>query len=124
MRNSPVEMSLNRKMKCQWECPYIVVARKDSGAYILANMSGKVFKDKVAAFRVIPYFAQHAIKSPEKLDEVLDQSPENIKKLLDKSDNENEDRVEKEIYDEEPLRSDSKQDEDDAEDWWGDTLWP
>jgi hypothetical protein len=124
MRNSPVEMSLNRKMKRRWEGPYIVIARKSGGAYILADMSGKVFKDKVAAFRVIPYFARRAIKSPETLDAALDQSPENIRKLMEKSDDEGEDHIEKEIYDEEPLRSDAEEDEDDAEAWWEDTLWP
>ena len=125
VRNSPVEMSLNKKMRRRWEGPYIVVTRKQGGAYILADMSGRVSKDKIAAFRVIPYFARRQIKIPENITDILDQSSESLKVLIEKPDDAEEDRIERLMYDEangeeaEPLEW-----EGDEERWWDDTVWP
>ena len=88
-------------------------------------MSGKVSKDKIAAFRVIPYFARRQIKVPENITDILDQSAESLKILVDMTDNVEEDRIERLMYDEangeeaEPLEWDG-----DEERWWDDTVWP
>ncbi len=87
MRNSPIESSLNKKMLARWMGPYIVIARKDGGAYIVAEMDGSLLKDKVAAFRLIPYFARRHIKLPDNVEDVIDQTKENLKMLVDMPDN-------------------------------------
>jgi hypothetical protein len=122
LRNSPVEMSLNRKMRRRWEGPYLVVFRKKGGAYILADMSGHVLKDKVAAFRVIPYFARRNLKIPENITEILDQSEESLKAIISKPDDENEDRLERLIYNEEDREEEQVEDVDSGEEenWWND----
>ena len=63
------------------------IARKDGGAYIVAEMDGSLLKDKVDAFRLIPYFARRHIKLPENIEDVIDQTKENLKMLVDMPDN-------------------------------------
>jgi hypothetical protein len=86
MRNSGIESSLNRKMLPRWNGPYIVIARKAGGAYLVAEMDGSVLKDKIAAFRLIPYFARRQLALPEDLDSIIDQTRENLKKMLEAPD--------------------------------------
>ena len=86
MRNSGIESSLNRKMLARWNGPYIVIARKSGGAYLVAEMDGSVLKDKVAAFRLIPYFARRQLKLPRDLDSIIDQTRENLQKMLEAPD--------------------------------------
>ncbi len=74
-------------MLARWMGPYIVIARKDGGAYIVAELDGSLLKDKVAAFRLIPYFARRHIKLPDNIEDVIDQTKENLKMLVDMPDN-------------------------------------
>ncbi len=124
VRNSPVEMSLNRKMRRRWEGPFIVITRKAGGAYILADMSGKVYKDKIAAFRVIPYFARRHIQVPENITEILDQNKEDLDALANAPDNEEADKLERLVYNENDRDPQIIDWDDDEERWWDDDIWP
>ncbi|KIM35098.1 hypothetical protein M413DRAFT_48089, partial [Hebeloma cylindrosporum] len=59
----------------------IIVARRKGGAYIVAEMDGSVWQQKVAAFRIIPYFAQRSLTLPENIHKILDQDEETLKKI-------------------------------------------
>ena len=116
MRNSTIESSLNKKMLARWMGPYIVIARKDGGAYIVAEMDGSLLKDKVAAFRLIPYFARRHIKLPENIEDVIDQTKENLKMLVDMPDNDEPAIPIDFIFDEKGVESGSEEiDEEDEE---------
>ena len=58
-------------MHARYLGPLVVVSRNKGGAYIICELNGSVFDRPIAAFRVIPYFAQKAIKLPD-LSDFLD----------------------------------------------------
>jgi hypothetical protein len=62
VRNSRVEMSLDRKAKPRWLGPMIVVRKTTGGSYILAELDGTVSKLRFAAFRVVPYHARKMLE--------------------------------------------------------------
>jgi len=62
VRNSRVEMSLNRKAKPRWFGPMIVVRRTEGGSYILAKLDDTVSKLSFAGFRVGPYHARKTLR--------------------------------------------------------------
>jgi hypothetical protein len=64
VRNSAVEMELNRKSKPRYLGPMIVVRRTEKGAYVLAEIDGAVAKSSYAAFRVVPYRARKMCSGP------------------------------------------------------------
>lgn len=76
VRNTAIEKSLNRKMRARYLPPCIVIARNKGGAYIIAELDGSVFDRPIAAFRVIPYFAQMKLALPPPLDSLIDISRE------------------------------------------------
>jgi hypothetical protein len=54
----------------------------EGGSYIITEMDGLIMQDKIAAFRVIPYFTRRHIDLPNNLQEILDQSKEAIDDLV------------------------------------------
>jgi len=87
MRNTAIESSLNSKMKARYLGPMIVVARNRGGAYILAEMDGSVYQSKVAAFRVVPYYARKAISLKDIPGFGFDVTEAQIKDLEESEDN-------------------------------------
>ena len=60
VRNSAIELELNRKTKPRYLGPYQVVRAHDGGrSYVLAELDGTIWNKYVAAFRIIPYISRH-----------------------------------------------------------------
>ena len=94
IQNTAIEKSLNRKMRARYICPLIVISRNKGSAYIISELNGSVFDHPIAAFRVIPYFAQQCIDVLP-LDELINITSCQLHKLketmLSDSDDEDED---------------------------------
>ena len=81
VRNTAIESSLDKKMKPRYMGPMIVVKRNRGGSYILADMNGAVWHQKVARFRVVPYFAREKIELPGGILEVIDCDQETLDRI-------------------------------------------
>ena len=58
VRNTGIEKALDRKCKPRYLGPYQVVRRTQGGAYVLRELDGAIWLQKVAAFRLLPYIAR------------------------------------------------------------------
>ena len=81
VRNTAIESSLDKKMKPRYMGPMFVVRENKGGSYILAELTGAVWHQKVAKFRVIPYFARKRIDLPENIAEAIDTSEIDLLKI-------------------------------------------
>jgi hypothetical protein len=59
VRNTCIEMELNRKTKPQYLGPVVILRRTKGGAYILSELDGGVAKMRYAAFPLIPYLSRN-----------------------------------------------------------------
>lgn len=80
-RNTVVEKSLNKKLKPRYNGPFVVIKRLEGGAYIVAELNGAVFQERMAAFRLIPYHARRHIALPVNIHEFIDVSPDTLEAL-------------------------------------------
>ncbi|KAJ3730967.1 hypothetical protein DFJ43DRAFT_967362, partial [Lentinula guzmanii] len=81
VRNSQVENSLSAKMLPRWMGPCIVIRRTEGGAYVIAEMDGAVFQNKISPFRVRPYNARHRVRLPQSLPALTGISMESLDKI-------------------------------------------
>ncbi|KAF8144523.1 hypothetical protein K438DRAFT_1631732 [Mycena galopus ATCC 62051] len=83
VRHTKPENTVSGKMEKRYSGPLVVIRRSMGGSYVVAEMNGAVFQEKIAAFRVIPYEARHSIQLPAKLQKFVDVSKEALKALVD-----------------------------------------
>jgi hypothetical protein len=82
VRNTRVEKSLNAKLEPKYLGLMVVIRRTFGGSYIVCELNGVVYPEKVGAFRVIPYFARKEIKLKHKIGELIDVSKEDLDELV------------------------------------------
>ena len=65
VRNTTVEKSMNRKSKPRYLGPFEVVRRTKGGSYVLKELDGSIWSQKVAAFRLLPYILRDPLRLQE-----------------------------------------------------------
>lgn len=91
VRNTIIENSLDRKMKPRYLGPMVVITRNRGGSYVLAELNGAVWQEKVVAFRVVHYHARNSITLKTSILEFIDLFKEGLAKLADSWDSSEDD---------------------------------
>jgi len=86
VRNTAIEKSLDKKMKARYLGPMVVIRRTKGGSYVIAELNGALWQQKVGAFRCVPYFARRSIELPENVLEWLEISEEGLQRILSSGD--------------------------------------
>ena len=89
VRNSAIEMSADRKIKPRYLGPMVVVRKLQEGAYILAELDGSVWQNRVAAFRVLPYLSRKKLDFNSEVKDLLDVSEKGLLEFTAESDRDN-----------------------------------
>ena len=76
VRNNTIEKSMNRKHKPRYNGPYEVVRRTTGGSYILQELDGTVWRQGIAAFRIIPYISRRDSRLPDLANDPKDATDE------------------------------------------------
>ena len=82
VRNTAVEKSLDKKMKARYLGPMVVIRHTKGGSYVVAELNGALWQQKVGAFRCVPYFTHKSSELPENVLEWLEISEEGLQKIL------------------------------------------
>jgi len=61
VKNSAIELLADRKMKPRYLGPMVIICCLKGEAFILAELDGSVWQNKVVVFRIISYLAQKEI---------------------------------------------------------------
>lgn len=85
VRNTAIESSLDKKMKPRYTGPMIVIVRNPGGSYILAEITGAIWRQKVARFRVLPYFARERIDISDTLKAIIADNEKTIKDIQEQT---------------------------------------
>ena len=64
VRNSRVELELNRKTKVRYFGPLVIIRRTPKGAYVLFELDGSVSKNLFAAFWLLSYYPRSRASVP------------------------------------------------------------
>jgi len=89
VKNLAIEMLADRKMKPRYLGPMVVMRKSQGGAYILAELDGSVWQNKVAAFRVLLYLSRKKLNFNSEVKELLDTSKENLREFAAELDRDN-----------------------------------
>jgi len=82
VRNTAIEKSLDKKMKARYLGPMVVIRCTKGGSYVVAELNGALWQQKVGAFHCVPYFTCKSIELPENVLEWLEISEEGVQKIL------------------------------------------
>ena len=84
VKNLAIELSADRKIKARYLRPMVIIHCLKGRAFILAELGGSVWQNKVMAFRIIPYLSRKKISYEKEVKRLLDMLEESIKALKDK----------------------------------------
>jgi len=93
VKNSAIELLADHKMKPRYLGLMVVIWYLRGGAFILAELDGSVWQNKVAAFRVIPYLTRKEISYNKEVKDLLDTLEESVKALEEKMDTRDLDKI-------------------------------
>ena len=90
IRNTAVEKSLDKKMKARYLGPMVVIRCTKGSSYVVAELNGVLWQQKVGAFHCIPYYMCKHIDLPDNVLEWLEISEEGLQRILNSKEDENE----------------------------------
>ena len=88
MKNLAIEILADRKMKLRYLGPIVVMRKLQGDTYILAELDGSVWQNKVAVFRVLAYLSRRKFDFEREVKDLLDTSEESLLELIAEPDRE------------------------------------